>query len=263
MDREGQGLEINKLRKLLSDRKVIFLTSIDSTNTHATKLAENDSPHGTLIIADSQTKGRGRLGRDWFSPPKKNIYMSIILRPEIKAEEATLLTIMAGVASARALRNTTGLEVKLKWPNDIVVIEKKLGGILIETKTNHDRLLFAVIGIGINVNMAAEDFPSGLRSFSTSVKIDLGKSIPRHPIIAEIFKETEQWYKVMLRGDRNTLLDEWRKLSSTLGRDVKITIGKMAFKGIAEDIDNKGMLILRLLSGGIKKISTGDVITLR
>jgi len=260
MGKEGQDLEINKLRNLLSERNIIFLTSVDSTNTYAIKLAENGSPHGTLIIADTQTKGRGRLGRNWFSPPKKNIYMSIILRPEIKAEEATLLTIMAGVASARALRNTTGLGVKLKWPNDIVMFEKKLGGILTETKTNHGRLIFAVIGIGINVNMVAKDFPSGIRSFSTSIKIDLGKSIPLPPIIAKIVKETEQWYKVLTGGNRDILLNEWRQLSATLGSNVKVTVGSKAVTGIAEDIDDKGMLILRLLSGEVKKISTGDVI---
>jgi len=253
---------IKEIRSVINreiGREIIFLESVDSTNTLATELAEKGSPHGTAVITNSQTKGRGKLGRNWFSLPKKNISISIILKPIISVEDITLLTIMAGVVSARALRNTTGLEVKLKWPNDIVVFGKKLGGILTETKIEYDRVNFAVVGIGINVNMVREDFPPDIQSFATSIKIELSRSYHRPPIIAEIFKETEQWYKVMVEGNRNTLLDEWRKLSSTLGRDVKITTAKTAFSGIAEDIDDKGMLILRLPSGNIKKISSGEV----
>ena len=253
-------------------KEIIFHESIDSTNTLAMELAEKGVPHGTVVIADRQLKGKGRLGRTWFSPPKGNIYMSVIVRPEIEPKDATLLTIMSAISCARAVRNSTGIEVKIKWPNDLMVSERKLGGILTEMKSDQDRIVFAVIGIGINVNASLDAFPSDVRAAAASVIEELRKGkgikgdspeISRTLIIAAILNELERWFKVLIKGGRIQLINEWKKLSSTLGRKVKVVSGKDTFSGIAEDIDDEGMLILRLPSGGLKKISAGDVIMLR
>lgn len=262
-------------------REIIFHESIDSTNTLAMELAEKGVPHGTVIIADRQLKGKGRLGRTWFSPPKGNIYMSVIVRPEIEPKDATLLTIMSAISCARAVRNSTGIEAKIKWPNDLMVSERKLGGILTEMKSDQDRIVFAVIGIGINVNVRLDMFPNDVRAVAASVIEELGRKettplrpplarvgwggekISRTLIIAAILNELERWFKVLIKGSRIQLINEWRKLSSTLGRKVKVVSGKDSFTGIAEDIDDEGMLILRLPSGGLKKMSAGDVIMLR
>ncbi len=259
-------------------REIIFHESIDSTNTLAMELAEKGVSHGTVVIADRQLKGKGRLGRTWFSPPKGNIYMSVIVRPEIEPKDATLLTIMSAISCARAVRNSTGIEVKIKWPNDLMVSERKLGGILTEMKSDQDRIVFAVIGIGINVNVRLDMFPNDVRAVAASVIEELGRKettplrpplarggregekISRTLIIAAILNELERWFKVLIKGDRIQLINEWKKFSSTLGRKVKAVSGKDSFTGIAEDIDNEGMLILRLPSGGLKKISSGDVI---
>ena len=275
-------------------KEIFFHESLDSTNTLAMELAEKGVSHGTVVIADRQLKGKGRLGRTWFSPPKGNIYMSVIVRPEIEPKDATLLTIMSAISCARAIRNSTGIEVKIKWPNDLMVYERKLGGILTEMKSDQDRIVFAVIGIGINVNSSLDEFPSDVRAVAASVSeefdnpssptqkstrlaftkggaggIKEGRAggfekseISRTLIIAAILHELERWFKVLIK-DRIQLINEWKKLSSTLGRKVKVVSGKDKFSGIAEDIDEEGILILRLPSGGLKKVSAGDVIMLR
>lgn len=255
--------EIKSLIKGDIGRKIIFFESIDSTNTRAMELAEKGSPHGTVVIADSQTKGRGRLGRTWVSPPESNIYMSIILRLGLQPKDATLLTIMAGVACAIAIMDITGLEVKIKWPNDLIASGKKLGGILTEMKSEPTRIIFAVVGIGINVNIKVADFPPDIQFIATSIREELGEIKSRTLIAAEILKEIEQWYKVMISNGKEQLLDECRRLSSILGREVSITTDTETFTGIAQDIDDGGMLILRLPSEALKKIHSGDVALLR
>ncbi|MFA4828689.1 MAG: biotin--[acetyl-CoA-carboxylase] ligase, partial [Thermodesulfovibrionales bacterium] len=155
-------------------REIIFFESIGSTNTAALELAEKGAPHGTVVIADRQTKGKGRLGRTWVSPPKKNIYMSVILRPEIEPKDATLLTIMTAVSCAKGVMKSTGLKAEIKWPNDLMISSKKLGGILTEMKSDPDGIVFAVIGIGINVNSKTKnDFPPDIRGIATSIREEL------------------------------------------------------------------------------------------
>ncbi len=257
---------IEELKTLIKGdfgKEIVFRETIDSTNTLATELAEKGVAHGTLVLADNQTKGKGRLGRMWLSPPKSNIYMSIILRPEIAPKDATMLTMMSAVAAANAVRKATGLKADIKWPNDLLVSDKKLGGILTELKSDPDRVIFSVIGIGINVNIKQNNFPSDIRPIATSVREEMGKSYPRTLLIAGILEEMEKWYKVLIKKGRMPVLEEWKKLSSTLGRKVKATVGNEIFTGTATDIDEEGMLILKLQSGVLKRISAGDITMLR
>ena len=215
------------------------------------------------MLADSQEKGKGRLGRFWISPSGVNIYMSIITRPEADPEDATLLTIMTAVGCTIALRRVTNLNVSIKWPNDLMASDKKLGGILTEMKTCPGRVIFAIIGIGINVNVDIDVFPDDVKKIATSVKNETSKVYSRTEIIAEILNELDKWYKMLKGMGKKILLTEWQRLTSTLGREVKVSVGKETFAGLAESLDDKGMLILRLMSGELKRISSGDLTILR
>jgi BirA family biotin operon repressor/biotin-[acetyl-CoA-carboxylase] ligase len=228
----------------------------------ALKLAENTS-EGTVVLADFQEKGRGRLGRNWVSPPGVNLSMSVILKPEVEPKDITLITIMSAVACADALRRTTGLKISIKWPNDLIIHDRKLGGILTEIRTGRKGTLFAVVGIGINLNTDLHEFPQDVRDIATSIKNETGKMFSREEIAAEILNEMDRWYGVLKKMDRKSLLDKWKELSSTLGKQVMVSTAHETLTGLAEAIDDEGMLILRLFSGQTKRISSGDLVELR
>lgn len=244
-------------------REIIYIESLDSTNRLAMELGDKGALHGTVVIAGSQTKGRGRLGRRWESPAGVNIYMSVILRPDLEPKDATLLTVLSSVASARAIRGETGLNAEIKWPNDLMCRDKKLGGILTELRLISGKILFAVTGIGINVNAAGDDFPPELSATATSVMIETAAKQDINKIIPSVLNKLDDCYNNLLQKGTRPLLDEWRSLSSTLGRHVRVTTGSGIYTGIAQDIDDKGMLILRLSSGELRKVSEGDLNILR
>ena len=243
-------------------RKILFYETTDSTNTVALNLAETNT-EGLVILSDSQVKGRGRLGRLWISPGGVNIHMSVLLKPEIQPADATLITLMAAVACAIALRKITGIDIRIKWPNDLTVSDKKLGGILTELKIHQREIAFAIVGIGINVNVDTSVFPEDVRKMATSLKNETGKIYSREKIVAEVLNQMHKWYTALKRMERETILSEWRRLTSTLGREVMVVVGKETFKGFAESIDDEGMLLLRLTSGEVKRINSGDLRILR
>jgi BirA family biotin operon repressor/biotin-[acetyl-CoA-carboxylase] ligase len=244
-------------------RKIFFYETIDSTNTIAAELAEKGEAEGAVIIADCQKKGRGRLGRHWVSPPGVNIYMSILLRPDIELKDATLLTIMAAIGCTVALRRVTGIDITIKWPNDLIVSDKKVGGILTEMRIVHRKIEYAITGIGINVNMDSDALPDVIKEVATSVKMEAGTLYSRTEIITEILNEISHWYKILKEERRQELLSQWEQLTSTLGREVKVNLGKETLTGLAESIDGEGMLILRLPSGTLRVIRDGDLTFLR
>ncbi len=243
-------------------RQIFIYDTVSSTNTVALKLAENTS-EGTVVLADFQEKGRGRLGRNWVSPPGVNLSMSVILKPEVEPKDITLITIMSAVACADALRRTTGLKIAIKWPNDLIIHGRKLGGILTEIRTGSTGTLFAVVGIGINLNTDLHEFPQDIRDIATSIKNETGKMFSREEITAEILNEMDRWYIVLKQMDRKRLLGKWKELSSTLGKQVMVSTVNETLTGLAEAIDDEGMLILRLFSGQTKRISSGDLVELR
>ena len=244
-------------------KQVICYGSVGSTNELALSLPAAYSEAGTAVIADSQTKGKGRLGRVWVSPPGINIYMSALLAPKIPPRQAFLLTVAATLASASAIRDITGLDLKVKWPNDLIVGNKKIGGILTELRSAAHRIRCAVIGIGINVNSGKGNFPAELSSSATSMMVETGNSYSRNEVISEILNELERWYEELLVAGGASLLAAWRSLSETIGRDVRVARYADVLSGVAEGIDENGMLILRLPSGDRKRISSGDVTELR
>ncbi|NWF51863.1 MAG: biotin--[acetyl-CoA-carboxylase] ligase [Nitrospirae bacterium] len=244
-------------------KEILFYEKIGSTNTLAEFLAEKGKAEGTVVLAETQTKGRGRHGRSWVSPPSVNIYMSIILRPEIEPKDATLLTIMAAVGCTHALRRASGLNATIKWPNDLIVSEKKIGGILTDVHIEKKKLKFAVIGIGLNINMDLAKLPSDIKDIATSLKIETGRIYSRKEILVEVLNEIDYWYSILKGMNRKKLLREWELLTSTLGRKIKIATVKETLIGLAESINGEGMLVLKLPSGERRIISGGEVTLLR
>ncbi len=268
------GLSAEDIRDSLSahprviGREIVFYDSVGSTNTAAAELAGkalsggksgNENPEGAVIIASGQTGGRGRRGRSWISPPGKNLYMSIIVTPDIPPMDATALTLMTAVACAAAVKKTFSLPASIKWPNDIMVSGKKLGGILTEIKADMDRIFYAVIGIGINVNLDTEDMPGDIRRTATSLKAETGKSQSITQCAVGVLEEMDRWYGIFLKKGIKPILEEWTKLASTLGKTVEVSVTGAVLTGVAEGINDEGMLMLRLPDGSLKKVSSGDV----
>jgi len=235
-------------------KEIFFYETVDSTNTVAAILAEKGVEEGTVVVADSQIRGKGRLGRHWASPPGVNIYMSVVLRPEIETRNATLITIMASVACAKALRRVTGLDVTIKWPNDLMVSEKKLGGILTETRLARKRIKYAITGIGVNVNLDLDTLPDVIREFATSVTRETGRCFSRTEVIKGILTEVNKWYNILKEKKYSELIFQWKDLTSTLGRTVEIILGKETLRGFAESVNDEGMLIVRLPSGASRVV---------
>lgn len=244
-------------------RELHCYDSVVSTNTVAAELAGAGSAEGTVVIADTQTGGRGRRGRAWRSPPGKNLYMSVLLRPDLSPRDASVLTLATAVAACAALRRATPLPVSIKWPNDLMVKGKKLGGILTEIRADMDRIFHAVVGIGININLTADDLPEDIKLTATSVLIETGTWRQRTPVAAEVLKELDRLYALLAAGERAAIIAAWRQLSDTLGRTVRAVLSDEAVTGIAEDIDDEGTLVIREESGAVRRISAGDITILR
>jgi BirA family transcriptional regulator, biotin operon repressor / biotin---[acetyl-CoA-carboxylase] ligase len=248
--------------KGIMGKEIFYYETVGSTNTVAAELSEKIS-EGAVVVADGQERGRGRLGRTWISPAGVNIHMSVILRPIMEIRDATLITIMAAVACATALRKATGLDVSIKWPNDLTVSGKKLGGILTDLKTEKGTIVAAIVGIGINVNSDTDIFPGEVNKIATSVKKETGNLSSREEIAVAVLDEIDKWYTILQGRDNNMLLSEWKRLTSTLGKKVAVIVGEETLNGVAEAIDDEGRLLLKLPSGEIKRISSGDLTVLR
>ena len=243
--------------------ELLFFDSVSSTNTVAMEIASHGCPDGTVLIADCQTAGKGRLGRSWSSPPGKNLYVSIILRPEISPRDATALTLLSAVACASAIRQTTAVSVSIKWPNDLMVGRRKLGGILTEIKADIDRINYAVVGIGINVALTFEDMPDDIRLLATSVMIETGNRFSRTDLAAALITEFDRWYGRLLTEGKGVIIDAWLGMSSTIGKQVFVATANQSFEGFAEGIDEEGILIVKLADNSYRKVSAGDVSMVR
>jgi BirA family biotin operon repressor/biotin-[acetyl-CoA-carboxylase] ligase len=245
-------------------REIISYRKTDSTNDVAYELAEKGMKEGTVVIAEEQARGKGRHGRSWVSPPKGGIYMSCILRPEMEPGQIPRITLMAAVAAAKSIRSVTGLPASIKWPNDILVNGGKVCGILTEMKAEQDRVDFIVLGIGVNVNTAAKALPKG----ATSLKAEMRGSgadaaVPRVELARNILESVERYYDIMKSGGSAAIIKEWKALSSTIGSRVKVTLAKRSFEARAHDIDRDGALVVKLDSGVLERVSSGDIVTVR
>jgi BirA family biotin operon repressor/biotin-[acetyl-CoA-carboxylase] ligase len=218
---------------------------ISSTNTRALELAEAGAPEGTVVVAEEQTGGRGRLGRSWHSSPRLGIWSSIILRPQVPLQQASGLSLLAALAFAETAEEQLGLKVDLKWPNDGLVDGRKVLGILTEVSAETDRLYFAVCGTGINVSHLPTDFPPALRTTAGSLTMAAGHAVDRLGFYRAFLTSFEGLYRVFRREGIKPFLPEYRKRSILLGREVTVHQGPTALHGTATAIDDNGALVLR------------------
>jgi BirA family biotin operon repressor/biotin-[acetyl-CoA-carboxylase] ligase len=238
-------------------RNIHLLAEVPSTNSRAMEAAQEGAADGTVVIAETQTGGKGRLGRTWVSP-KGNLYLSVILRPPIPPHKAPLLTLMGAVAAASAIRKQLDVRAEIKWPNDIFVAGRKLGGLLTEMSAEPDRVRFIVLGIGLNVNMELAELPPEIRSLSTTLSAEAGGPVPRTELLRRVLVELDRWYQVFLRNEA-LVLREWETLNMTLGKRVTVVGLGETSEGTAQGIDHDGRLILKLDDGSLRQVAAGDV----
>jgi BirA family transcriptional regulator, biotin operon repressor / biotin---[acetyl-CoA-carboxylase] ligase len=240
-------------------KTIHYFNSLDSTNSKAYQLALNGAKEGEVVIAESQEKGRGRLGRQWFSPPFLNLYISVTLRPKLPPHQASLITLMAAVATADAIEKFSGLPPLIKWPNDILLQGRKVAGLLNEIHSEMDRIHFVILGIGVNLNMDGKMFSKELRPVATSLKIEMGRIISRKAFLQILLQELEGWYSIFLKEGSGVLLKAWRDRARIKGRRVKVASFKERLAGVAIDVDSDGALILETEDGKRKRVVAGDV----
>jgi BirA family biotin operon repressor/biotin-[acetyl-CoA-carboxylase] ligase len=234
---------------------------IGSTSDRAKELADEGAEHGEVVVAEAQTAGRGRRGRAWASPPRKNLYFSVILRPDLPPSRAPELTLVGALALCDAIRQA-GVAAAIKWPNDVLASGKKIAGILTELAAEPDRVHWVVLGAGVNVNARAEDFPEELRGEATSVLLERGHPAPRALFAAACFTALEGWIDRHAEEGFGVVREAWRERSATLGREVVVKGDGREIVGTAEDIDEAGALLVRT-AGGLERILAGDVKLLR
>ncbi len=235
---------------------------LGSTNDEAKTLADGGAEHGEVVVAERQTDGRGRRGRSWISPARRNVAFSVVLRPEglppTRAPEATLV---AAVAICEALRHS-GVDAGIKWPNDLLVGGRKIAGILAELSAESDLVHWLVIGVGVNVNTRAEDFPPELRGEATSLLLEREQPSPRALFLAACLASLETWYDRWVEEGFAPIRQAWRERSVTLGRDVVVRIDGAEVTGRAEDLADDGALLVRTAEG-LRALHSGDVALLR
>ena len=258
------ALHADDLLSLLSGNRVIgrdirVFEQTDSTNDVAEKLARDGVKEGVVVFAESQSKGRGRLGRQWLSPARKGLWFSVLLRPNLRPQAVTQVTIATATALARAIQAQTGLAPEIKWPNDILIRGKKVAGVLTELSAELDHVKYVVLGVGVDVNLNATDLPAELRKTATSLKIETGQPIRRAALAVAILQELDRDYRQVCQNQFSKVSDEWEEKCTTLGRRVSIRMGSRVIAGRAESLDEDGALLLRTEHGHLERIVGGDV----
>jgi BirA family biotin operon repressor/biotin-[acetyl-CoA-carboxylase] ligase len=248
---------LGKTKTIGRDIQVFEQTT--STNDIIEKLARDGVKEGVVVFAESQTKGRGRLGRKWISPAHKGLWFSILLRPDLRPQEATQLTVASATALRRSIQSETGLKPEIKWPNDILVGGKKVAGILTELSAEVDRVKHIILGIGVDVNLDAGEFPAELKKIATSLKIETGETISRAELTVAILRELDFDYARIGGGKFSAVADEWESGCATIGKNVTVHIGDRKICGCAESLDDDGALLVRTEHGHLERITGGDV----
>lgn len=253
------------LRQALPDTVVVgktisCLAETVSTNADAFRSAEDGAVEGTVILADRQTGGKGRLGRRWESPAGVNLYCSVVLKPRLSPSEAPQLTFLSAVATARAITALTGLQPAIKWPNDLLLNGRKVAGLLNEMSAETDRISFVILGIGVNLNMQAHQFPADLRSPATSLLLESGVPVSRQRFTTVLLQELDREYTRFVCEGFDPVREEWGRLCNAAGRTVCVDTGCGLLHGQFHGLDRDGALLIRLLDGRLERVLSGDVI---
>jgi len=240
-------------------KKIFYFDTLTSTIDMAMGLGIKKLPSGTLVLAEAQTKGKGRLGRSWFSPKYKGLYLSLILRPDMLPNQAPILTLLAAVSICEAMKTISGMSAQIKWPNDILINNKKLCGILTQVVAETDKIDFVIISAGINVN----NDKKSLLSTATSLKEQKKEEVHRVSLLQEILRQTEANYLTLQKKGPVQILEKWRQHNTTLGKRVKVYYQHQHIEGEALDIDTDGGLLVRKDNGITEKVMSGDVLHCR
>lgn len=240
-------------------RKIIFLEETDSTNTQARQLAEEGAEDGTVVIADLQSQGKGRMGRFWVSPSGVNLYLSVVLRPEIELRHATQMTFLTAVAVAEAIEAIGDFSPQLKWPNDVLLNGKKIAGLLNELNAETEQIHFMVLGIGVNLNMSRDQFPSDLRTPATSLLVESGEKVSRLEFARLLLQKIDNLYSHFLKDGFAPILSRWEQRCQMIGRKVEVDYQHSRVTGIVKGLDEAGALLLARIDGGEERVLAGDV----
>jgi biotin-[acetyl-CoA-carboxylase] ligase BirA-like protein len=259
---EDPRISPSEVRECLHTRilgqAALYFRTLTSTNDIAKQLAIRGTKEGTIVLAENQSNGKGRLGRKWVSP-EGGLWFSMILRPKVKPKHALKLTLLGSVAVVKTVNKLYGLRAEIKWPNDVLINQKKVCGILTESGIKGKNLNFAVLGFGINANLDLEAFPQHLRGSATTLKAQLRKDISRGILLCRLLENVEAYYDLFRNKKFETILGDWRRLSGFLGSYVEILDDQQKIEGRALDLDSDGALIVRLKDQSIRKVISGDV----
>jgi BirA family biotin operon repressor/biotin-[acetyl-CoA-carboxylase] ligase len=253
------GVIEKRLTTRLIARPLTVIEGVGSTNDAAMAAGQAGHPEGLAILADRQHSGRGRSGRTWASRPGLGIYTSILLRPAVLPHQAPLLTILAGLATAEAVRTASDLAPRLKWPNDVLLDGRKVAGILTEMATVGQRVGHVVVGVGINVHHGPGDLPADVHTAATSISATAGRRVERGEVAAALYNALDRWYAAFCAGDRAGILAEARARTATLGRAVTVVAGPERWQGMALDLEDDGALLVRDQSGSVRRVLAADV----
>jgi BirA family biotin operon repressor/biotin-[acetyl-CoA-carboxylase] ligase len=257
VDRLQEGLRTRRF-----GRTILFLREVGSTNDLAKELASYGVVEGTVVVAETQTAGRGRLGREWVSP-KGGLWFSVILKPKLKPAEAVGLVFVAGLAVAEALRELYAVQVETKWPNDVLLKGRKVCGILSEMSTVGEKVNYVTVGVGVNANFDVEKaFPEELRANATSLENELGRKVKLEELFKALLEKLENVYELFLKEGFAPVLGKWKTYAGFLGSQVEVTSGTEKWVGLASDVGNDGALVMKLGDGTVKRVFVGDA-TLR
>lgn len=245
--------------QIFGQKHYVYFQETDSTNKQARILAAQGYPEGTVVVAETQTSGRGRRGRTWYSPQSQGIYMSLILRPVLPLNEISRISIITAVAIAETLQTELSLQPQIKWPNDILINGRKIAGILSEAVTDMDGVEYIVVGIGLNINNPLEDFPDDLRTPPTSILAESKRPCSRAKLLQTLLLTFEQHYHTLLAGQFGPALEQARTLSMILGQEVRLETVNGFIVGQAFDIDDNGYLLVRDQQGEIHPVLSGEI----
>lgn len=262
----AEPLKLEAIRSALAPKRlggtIHYFEEVDSTNVFAARRAREGAPEGEVVIAETQSGGKGRLGRHWFSPPYMNLYMSVILRPTLPPADTPQLTLASAVALAETVEPFLLLPPEIKWPNDILVAGKKLAGILTESSCEGGRVLFVIVGIGVNLNFPREAMPEAIRELATSLMIVSGHPVDRSTFVRELIHNLDRCYGDLHENGFPCVARRWERYFRLKGKKVRVESPGQAVYGKTVGIDGKGALLLEGEGGEIHRVLAGDVVPL-